>query len=296
VTPGAPESSAPAECVINISEGRDRSIVDAVAAAGADLVLDVHSDPEHHRSVLTLAGPLDEVDAAARCVAAAAVAAIDLSTHRGVHPRMGVVDVVPFVPLTGLRGSTTTWDAVVGTRDRFADWMGSELKVPCFRYGPERSLPAVRRGAFSEFAPDAGPDRPHPTAGATAVGARTVLIAYNVWIEAVPPGGLEAAAVLAVARDLATRIRRPGLRTLGLAVDGGAQVSCNVVDPDLVTLTDVYDSVATGAAERACAARRGELVGLIPDAALLAVPEARWAELGLRAEDTIGYRLGTRQG
>jgi glutamate formiminotransferase len=296
VTPGALAGGAPAQCVVNISDGRDPAIVGAVADAGGDLLLDVHSDPEHHRSVLTLAGPLDEVEAAARRVAAAAVAAIDLTAHSGVHPRLGAVDVVPFVPLTGPQGATTAWDAVVGARDRFADWMGSALGVPCFRYGPERSLPAVRRGAFTEFAPDTGPDRPHPTAGATAVGARTALIAYNVWITAASPGGLEAAEVLAVARDLAARMRRPGLRTLGLAVGGGAQVSCNVVDPDRVFLTDVYDAVAAGAAERACEARRGELVGLLPDSALIAVPERRWAELGLRTEDTIGYRMGTRRG
>jgi glutamate formiminotransferase len=174
--------------------------------------------------------------------------------------------------------------------------MGSELGVPCFLYGPERSLPVVRRGAFTDFAPDTGPDRPHPTAGATAVGARGVLIAYNVWITAASPVGPDGEEVVAVARGLATRMRRPGLRTLGLAVGGGAQVSCNVVDPDRVTLVEVYDAVAAGAAEHACRVVRGELVGLLPDAALMAVPERRWAELGLREEDTIEYRMGTRRG
>jgi glutamate formiminotransferase / 5-formyltetrahydrofolate cyclo-ligase len=296
VTPGAPAGSAPSECVVNISEGRDPAIVAVIAEAGGDLLLDVHTDPEHHRSVLTLAGPLDEVEAAARNVATAAVAAIDISTHRGVHPRMGAVDVVPFVPLTGPRGAGPAWEAVVGTRNRFAHWMGSKLGVPGFLYGPERTLPAVRRGAFTEFAPDAGPDRPHPTAGATAVGARDVLIAYNVWIAAASPGSLDAAEVVAVARELAARMRRPGLRALGLAVSDGAQVSCNVVDPDQVTLTEVYDDVAAGAAAQGCEAQRGELVGLLPESALLAVPERRWAELGLRAEDAIGYRMGTRRG
>lgn len=292
MTPGAPAGGVPAECVVNISEGRDPAIVDAIAGAGGGLLLDVHSDPDHHRSVLTLAGPLDEVAAAARSVAGAAVSAIDLTAHRGVHPRLGVVDVVPFVPLAGPDGTWTAWESVVGARNMFADWMGSELGVPCFRYGPERSLPQVRRGAFTEFAPDTGPDRPHPTAGATAVGARTVLIAYNVWIAA--RDGLPAGEVVAVARSLAAQMRSPGLRTLGIAVGDGAQVSCNVVDPDRVSLTEVYDAVATGAATRGCEAVRGELVGLIPDSALTTVPERRWAELGLRAEDAIGYRMGTR--
>jgi glutamate formiminotransferase len=295
VTAGAPATSAPAECVINISEGRDPAIVGAVASSGADLVLDVHLDPEHHRSVLTLAGPLDEVADGARSVAAAAVAAVDLTGHSGVHPRLGAVDVVPFVPLTGTGGATADWEAVISARDGFADWMGSELGVPCFLYGPERSLPDIRRGAFTEFAPDTGPDRPHPTAGATAVGARGVLIAYNVWISAASSDGPDAAGVVTVARKLAARMRGPGLRTLGLEISGGAQVSCNVVDPDRVTLTEVYDAVAAGAAEEACQVTRGELVGLLPDSSLTAVPERRWAELGLRAEDTIGYRMGTRR-
>ena len=170
------------------------------------------------------------------------------------------------------------------------------LGIPCFLYGPERSLPEVRRDAFGVLAPDSGPARPHPTAGATAVGARTVLIAYNVWIGPATGDGVAPDAVVDAARALAARMRRPGLRTLGLAVDGGAQVSCNVVDPDRVALTEVYDEVARGATAFGCEARRGELVGLLPDAALTAVPQRRWVELGLRAEDTIEYRLGLRRG
>ncbi len=292
MTPGG----APVECVVNISEGRDPDVVAAVAAAGGHVVLDVHTDAEHHRSVLTLAGPLAHVEAAARKVAAAAVERIDLTRHAGVHPRLGAVDVVPFVPLRA--PDATAWEAVLGARDAFARWSGDELGVPCFLYGPERSLPDVRRGAFDTIAPDTGPRAPHPTAGATAVGARTVLIAYNVWIAASRPDGPRDADVdvLAVARDLATHMRRPGLRTLGLAVGDGAQVSCNVVDPDRVSLTEVYDDVARGAAAQGCEARRGELVGLLPVSALTEVPGRRWAELGLRSEDTIESRLGDRRG
>jgi glutamate formiminotransferase len=285
----------PAECVVNISEGRDRAVVAAVAGAGGDLVLDVHVDADHHRSVLTLAGPLTDVEAAARLVAAAAVERIDLRAHRGVHPRLGAVDVVPFVPLRADEGTTTAWESVVRARNAFAQWAGDRLGVPCFLYGPERSLPDVRREAFTTLAPNAGPGAPHPTAGATAVGARDVLIAYNVWIAA-GPGTPSPEAVVGVARDLAARMRRPGLRTLGLAVGDGAQVSCNVVEPDRVSLTEVYDAVARGAEAHGCEVQRGELVGLVPDAALTAVPEGRWAELGLRAEDAIGFRLGARRG
>lgn len=293
---GAPGGTAPAECVVNISEGRDADLLAAVGAAAGDLLLDVHADPEHHRSVLTLGGPLDEVAAAARRVATTAVERIDLRGHSGVHPRLGAVDVVPFVPLPGPDGMPTDWKAVVRARDAYAQWSATELGVPCFLYGPERTLPEVRRGAFSTLAPDTGPDLPHPTAGATAVGARTVLIAYNVWLTAAGPDGLPPDEVVAAARSLAAQLRHPGLRTLGLAVAGGAQVSCNVVDPVAVPLTEVYDAVAAGAGLLRCEARRGELVGLLPYAALTAVPTRRWPELGLRAEDTIEFRLDARRG
>lgn len=288
---------APAECVVNISEGRDAAVIGAVAAAGGDLLLDVHSDPEHHRSVLTLAGDLPDVELAARDVATAAVGLIDLTAHRGVHPRLGAVDVVPFVPLPGPDGTPTAWDAVLAARDGFARWAGGALGVPCFLYGPGRTLPEVRRGAFTSLVPDTGPRSPHPTAGACAVGARGVLIAYNVWIRgAAGPGRSDAEGVLTTARALATELRRPGLRTLGLAVEGGAQVSCNVVDPDHVTLVDVYDAVARGASARGCTVWRGELVGLLPGSALAAVPARRWSEVGLGAEDTIEFRRATRRG
>ena len=286
----------PAECVINISEGRDRVIIESVASAGGGSLLDVHSDAVHHRSVLTLGGDLPDVESAARRVAEAAVATIDLSNHHGVHPRLGAVDVVPFVPLTGDAGTTTRWEAVMDARDAFATWFGATFGVPCFLYGPGRSLPEVRRGAFTALAPDTGPSMPDPTAGATAVGAREVLIAYNVWIGAADASDATDDEVGAVARRLAGQIRRPGLRTLGLAVDGGAQVSCNIVDPGRVTLGDVYDAVSVGAAAEDCTVTRGELVGLLPRSALSAVPASRWHALGLSAEDTIEHRLGTHRG
>jgi glutamate formiminotransferase len=294
---GTAPIDAPAECVVNISEGRDAAIIATVAAAGGSCLLDVHSDAEHHRSVLTLAGALSAVESSARSVATAAVGAIDLRTHQGVHPRLGAVDVVPFVPLTDDDGTATAWESVLAARDAFAGWMGDSLGVPCFLYGPERSLPEVRRCAFTTLSPDVGPPAPHLTAGACAVGAREVLIAYNVWIRASPgPDRPDDADVVAVAKSLAADLRRPGLRSLGLAVDGGAQVSCNVVDPGLVSLVDVYDAVSRGAAPHRCTVWRGELVGLLPGSALATVPDRRWSEIGLRAEDTIEFRRSTRRG
>lgn len=255
------------ECVVNVSEGRDRSVIRRVAGAGGARLLDVHSDPHHNRSVLTLAGA--GVEAAARAVATEAVRHIDLRLHVGVHPRLGAVDVVPFVPLAG-----SSMDDALAARDRFAAWAGEDLGVPCFLYGPERSLPDVRRHAFTGLAPDTGPPVAHPTAGAICVGARPVLVAYNVWLaEGVP---------VSVARQVAREIRGPGLRALGLDVGGRAQVSMNLVDPERLTPAGAYDAVAARAP-----VERAELVGLVPAAVLAAVPPARWAELDLAADKAL---------
>ena len=259
-------------CVINLSEGRDREVLDAVAGAAGPALLDVHADPYHHRAVLTLAGP--HVEQAARAVAAEGTARVDLRLHVGVHPRLGAVDVVPFAPL----GDSALSDAVVA-RDRFAAWAGDELGVPCFLYGPERSLPEVRRLAFNGLEPDTGPSGPHPTAGAICAGARPVLVAYNVWLA---PG-----ADVATARLVAAEVRGPRLRALGLDVGGRAQVSMNLVDPDRLGPAQAYDAVAARVA-----VDRAELVGLVPAAVLDAVDPGRWAELDLGPSRTIEGAAG----
>ena len=255
------------ECVINVSEGRDPSVIRRIAVAGGVCLLDVHSDPHHNRSVVTLAGR--GVEAAAQAVATAALRGIDLRLHVGVHPRLGAVDVVPFVPLAG-----SSMDDALAARDRFAVWAGGELAVPCFLYGPERSLPDVRRHAFTGLAPDTGPPVAHPTAGAICVGARPVLVAYNVWLQVGVP--------VATARHVAREIRGPSLRALGLDVGGRAQVSMNLVDPERLTPADAYDAVAALAP-----VDRAELVGLVPAAVLAAVPAERWTELDLYVDDAL---------
>lgn len=282
------------ECVVNISEGRDRSVIDAIASAGGDNLLDLHSDAEHHRSVLTLGGPLGAVEAAARAVATVSVATIDIRMHAGVHPRRGAVDVVPFVPLGTSAPEGEEWCGALSARDRFADWAGSELGVPCFLYGPERTLPDIRRHAFSSLTPDSGPPGPHPTAGATAVGVRPVLVAYNVWI-ADRTGGAPAD-VLSLARELAAGLRGPSVRSLGLPLPTGAQVSCNLIDPSGASIAKVYDTVSAGARAHGYPEVRAELVGLVPSAALLAVPRPRWAEMDLGEDRTIEYRMVERAG
>jgi glutamate formiminotransferase len=258
------------ECVINISEGTRLDLVETIGRAAGRELLDVHTDADHNRSVLTLVG-----EDAARAVTATAVLVLDLRGHEGVHPRIGSVDVVPFVPL----GSTPMAEAVAA-RDRFARWAGDTLGVPCFVYGEERSLPDIRREAWATLTPTTGPAEPHPRAGAIAVGARPLLVAYNVWL---------AEPDLDRARGIARDIRGPGLRTLGLAVGDEVQVSMNLIDPLAVGPADAYDAVASRAE-----VGRAELVGLVPDAVLQAIDPGRWDELDLGADRTIESRLAAR--
>jgi glutamate formiminotransferase len=268
---------------MNVSEGRRPEVLDALRRAGGQAVLDLHADPDHHRAVLTLAD-----EDAARAVAAEAVDRIDLRHHEGVHPRLGAVDVVPFVPRVG-----DDLEEAGRARDDFARWAGDVLHLPCFLYGPAprsggrsgpgaeghpgRSLPDVRRTAFAGLAPDTGPAAPHPTAGATAVGARPVLVAYNLWL---------ADGDLATAQAIAQTLRGPAVRALGLAVGGTVQVSLNLVAPRQVGPADAYDAVAGRAA-----VARAELVGLVPTWVLDAVPRHRWAELDLDPSRTVEARL-----
>ena len=274
------------ECVVNISEGRGAGTLALLAQACRPCLLDLHADADHNRAVLTLAGDDDVVQGAARDLARTAVSLLDLRGHSGVHPRSGVVDVVPWVALEG-------WpvrDAAAGTlgagralqaRDRFAAWASIELGLPVFLYGPERSLPQIRREAWRGLLPDAGPRSPHPTAGSVAVGCRPLMVAYNLWLS----GG-----DVARARSIAGIIRSPAVRALGFGLDGHAQVSCNLVQPLSVGPEQVRDQVAQWADIERC-----ELVGLVPDDVLRAIPPGRWSELDLAPERTIEHRLRATQ-
>jgi glutamate formiminotransferase/glutamate formiminotransferase/formiminotetrahydrofolate cyclodeaminase len=255
------------ECVINVSEGRRMAVVGTIARAAGRELLDVHTDPDHNRSVLTVVGP-----EAARAVLLAATLTLDISEHDGVHPRLGVVDVVPFVPL-----GDATLEEAIAARDAFAGWVGDELGIPCFCYGPERTLPEVRRRAFVDLPPDTGPAAPHPTAGACCVGARGPLVAYNVWL---------AGADLDQARTIARDLRSPTVRALGLAVGDQVQVSMNLIEPLVTGPADAYDAVASRTP-----VARAELVGLIPAAVLGAVDPSRWSALDLAEDRTIEHRL-----
>ena len=270
---------------MNVSEGEDAEAIDRLAGSCRSHLLDLHSDADHNRSVFTLGGGeglFDAVEGLAREV----VASLDLSAHSGAHPRIGTLDVVPWVSLAraGQDGGVLVDGPrapAIEARRRFASWAGTELRLPCFEYGfGAPSLPEVRRRAWVELAPTTGPETPHPTAGGCAVGARPVLVAYNFWLA---DDDLVAAGV--VAREL--RSLHPGrIRTLALRVGTRVQVSCNLIDPWSAGPGAAFDFVASRTAVERC-----ELVGLVPAAVLRAEPRHRWKELGLDPSTTIEARL-----
>ncbi len=280
-----PEPAEPAgslvEIVPNVSEGRRGAVVDEITSAFTDaapgvLLLDRSSDPDHDRTVLTFAGTPTAVLDAAVAGAVACAELLDLTAHDGVHPRLGVLDVLPFVPL----GTTTT--EVCAALAREAGQRIAALGVPVYLYGaaalhPARQhLPAVRAGGFEALrtlavrdpdrAPDLGGPQLHPTAGAVAVGVRPFLIAYNVDL---------ASDDLVLARRIATAVRErdgglPAVRALGLRLErrGCVQVSCNLLDFTITPPVAVYDLVAALAARAGVNIARTEVVGLVPAAAL----------------------------
>lgn len=272
----------------NVSEGRDTAAVDALGAACRAVLLDVHSDPDHHRSVFTLAGSLPDVESGAGALAAAAVATLDLRIHAGVHPRLGVLDVVPFVALDPARGAEA-----VEAAGRFARRVAAELGVPTFLYGDAdpagRSLPEVRRDAFSARFPDFGPGAPHATAGAAAVGARPLLVAVNCDLDVDDLG---------LARAIAAEVRErdgglPGVRALGLRLDRAdlVQVSMNLTNLSATGIEDACTVVRDTARAAAADVARVELVGLMPASELERCGAAflEWARLD--RSSTIEGRL-----
>jgi glutamate formiminotransferase len=273
------------ESVPNFSEGRRpeviAAIVDSVRASGPVRVLDLSSDADHNRSVLTLAGNPAALRKALLALAAACVERIDLTAHRGGHPRMGALDVVPLVPVRG----ATMADCVLLARE-----IGSEIarrhEIPVYLYEMaataehRRDLAALRKGEFEGFAekikdtrwkPDFGPERVHPTAGCVAVGAREFLIAYNINLAT---GDVE------VARQIARAIRHSsgGLRyvkAMGVLLEerGLAQVSINMTDFRKTPLHRVFEVVRSEAERYGTTIVGSEIVGLVPQDALLMTAE-----------------------
>lgn len=276
------------ECVANVSEGRRPGVLAELARAGGSALLDVHVDPDHHRSVFTLVGRGAEAGEAALRLARAVASHVDIGAHEGVHPRLGALDVVPFVTLAGGGPEEAAAEA-----RHFARAVAEELAVPVFLYGdadPARGpLPAIRRRAFSSRAPDFGPPRPHPTLGAICVGARAVLVALNCELGRDDP---------ALARAIAREVRErdgglPGVRALGfrLASRGQAQVSMNLVDLGVTGIEAAVDCVARLARRAGTRVTGVELVGLVPEAELERCSPGFRSWSGLSEDRTIEARL-----
>ena len=271
------------ECVPNISEGRRSEVVEEIVAAFAApgvLVLDRSSDPDHHRTVITLMGPGPALVEGAVAGAKACARLIDLNHHAGVHPRMGALDVLPFVPFgaeTRLRGGDDPDLDCADLAERAGRRIASEAGIPVYLYGAAAhrpgwaALPAVRRRGFEALRldppePDFGGPGLHPTAGATAVGARELLIAYNVEL---------AGADLELARRIASAVRErdgglPAVRAMGVPLDGRGlvQVSLNLLDWRATPPAAAFAAVAVLAERAGARVEASEIVGLVPAGAL----------------------------
>jgi glutamate formiminotransferase len=284
------------ECIPNFSEGRQgetiEAILDSIRTIPGAPLLDSSSDRDHNRTVVTLAGGPDEIVRAAFAAIACAAGRIDLRGHKGVHPRIGAADVVPFVPLRGISMQECAALAhALGRR------VGDELGLPVFLYGEAAARPGrknladIRKGEYEGLAaeigtdperqPDFGPARLGP-AGATAIGARGPLIAFNIYLKTTD---------LETAQTVAGRIRAssgglPALKALGFMVGGLAQVSMNLTDYTRTSLRQAYDAVHVEAGRLGTEIDRSELIGLIPREATRG-----WSAPELRLENFSESRI-----
>jgi glutamate formiminotransferase / 5-formyltetrahydrofolate cyclo-ligase len=273
------------ECVPNFSEGGDRDTLDAlvgaVAAQPGTWLLDHTADPDHGRSVFTLAGYPGRVMGAVEAMVGLAIEHIDMNRQTGQHPRLGAVDVIPFVPV----GDTTMEQCVTGAR-QFAQRIAERYELPVYLYAraarrAERAFLAdIRRPRYEGLAeamaqpngvPDFGPSRPHPTAGATVVGARPFLIAWNIQLSTTD---------VAVASRIAARVRErdgglPAVQALGIGLpsQGCTQVSMNILDHERSPMWRVWEEVERLAAQDGVSPLDSELIGLVPAGALMAVAD-----------------------
>ncbi len=274
-----PSETMPAivECVPNFSEGRRKEVVDRIVYSIRSVpgikILDVEMDADHNRSVVTFTGGKENIQEGAFRGARAAVELIDLNKHKGQHPRMGALDVLPFVPISG-----TTIEDCVDIANRVGSRIGRELKIPVYLYEsaarrPERAnLENVRRGEFEGLReailtdesryPDYGPRAVHPTAGAVAVGARMPLIAFNVNLKTKDVG---------IAKAIARKVRAssggfPKVKALGFMLEakGEAQVSMNLTDYTVTGISKVFEAITNEARERGVEVAESELIGLVP--------------------------------
>ena len=274
------------EAVPNFSEGRDlgwiRELVQVIAGEGAE-VLDWTADRDHHRSVVTYIGDPESVEAASIAAAGFAVEGIDLRTHAGVHPRIGALDVLPFVPLHDL-----TMESAVKSARRVAGRLAEE-GVPVYLVGEalpggtgtgtERSLASIRRGGFEalrggfpagrepDLAAPRWPGRPHPTAGATCVGARRVLLAWNVFVEGISLDALKT--IAGGLRETGGGFRHLQVLALALPETGRLQISMNLANPDATSPYDVFDAIEERVGAGGGRVIETEVIGMIPDPLVL---------------------------
>jgi glutamate formiminotransferase len=273
------------ECIPNVSEGRRADVVDAIAAAlravpGVRL-LDHSSDPSHNRSVFTIAGDAGPIKAAVLAMYERAVPAIDLRTHTGEHPRLGAIDVVPFVPIEGV-----TMAACVELAKEVGAEVAARFGVPVYLYEEasadpaRRNLEDIRRGEFEGlaakmaskgWAPDYGPAAPHPSAGASVIGARMPLIAYNINLNTDR---------LDVAKKIAAAIRHSSggfryVKAAGFELKdrGIVQVSMNLTNYEKTPMFRVFETVKREAERYGVTILESEIVGLLPAAALTSAAE-----------------------
>ncbi len=296
------------ECVPNVSEGRRRDVIekmtDALRAVTGLRVLDVQSDASHNRSVFTLAGDAAAMAAGLPVLFEQAVANIDLRTHKGEHPRLGAVDVVPFIPIEGV-----TMDECVKLAKAVAADVAARFAVPVYLYEDASSNPArknledIRRGEFEglaakmaqpAWAPDFGPAAPHQSAGASVIGARMPLIAYNINL---------ATDRLDVAKKIAAAIRMSsgGLRyvkAMGIPLEdrGIVQVSMNLTNYEKTPIFRVFDLVKREAERYGVNVLESEIVGLVPAAALRQSVEYYLQLAGFSAAQVLENKLGSRPG
>jgi glutamate formiminotransferase len=291
------------ECVPNVSEGRRPDVVAAMADAIRTIpdvrLLDHSSDASHNRSVFTLAGTAVAVEQAVIALVERAVADVDLRTHRGEHPRMGAVDVIPFIPIAGV-----TMAECVALARRVGATIADRFQVPVYLYEEasgnplRKNLEDIRRGEFeglaakmaSEgWAPDFGPAAPHPSAGATVVGARMPLIAYNINL---------ATDRLDVAKKIAAAIRHSSggyrfVKAMGITLEdrGIVQVSMNLTNHEKTPIFRVFETVKREAERYGVAVLESEIVGLVPAAALNAAAEFYLQMAGFKPDQVLETKL-----
>jgi glutamate formiminotransferase len=291
------------ECIPNVSEGRRPEIVAAMAAAVRAVpgvrLLDHSSDPSHNRSVFTLIGDADGVERAVLALFERAIADIDLRTHQGEHPRLGAVDVVPFVPIEGV-----TMAECVALAKKVGAEVAARFHIPVYLYEEastdpvRKNLEDIRRGEFEGlaakmatvgWAPDFGPASPHPSGGAAVIGARMPLIAYNINL---------ATDRLEVAKKIAAAIRHSSggfrfVKAMGIKLEdrGIVQVSMNLTNFEKTPIFRVFEAVKREADRYGVAILASEIVGLVPSAALNAAAEFYLQIDGFKSEQILENKL-----